>query len=89
MPVAPNETPAIDCRTAIRQLWDYLDTELTDDRMAQVRAHLEICKDCLPHHQFGHPFLEALRRTRDERAAPPQVRQRVLERLRQAGMEGV
>jgi mycothiol system anti-sigma-R factor len=87
MPVEPNERAAIDCRTAVRQLWDYLDGELTDERMLAVRAHLETCGDCLPHHEFGRTFLDALRRTRAEQPAPAEVRERVLARLREAGME--
>jgi anti-sigma factor (TIGR02949 family) len=85
--VEPNEIAAIDCRTAVQQLWDYLDGELTEDRMASVRAHIETCRDCLPHHDFGRTFLEALRRTRTEHSAPADVRDRVLKRLRDAGLE--
>ncbi|MDF2772664.1 MAG: putative zinc-finger, partial [Geminicoccaceae bacterium] len=40
----------LDCRTAVQQLWDYLDHELTPERMAEVRRHLERCGQCLPHH---------------------------------------
>ena len=32
MPDTPREPPVIDCLTAVRQLWDYLDDELTDER---------------------------------------------------------
>ena len=81
----PNGVRDIDCLTAIRQLWDYLDQELTEDRMAMVRRHLMQCERCLPHHDFGKRFLEAVRETRDDHLMPPEVRARVMEILAQAG----
>ena len=32
---------SIDCRSAVQKLWDYLDEELTPERMDAVREHLE------------------------------------------------
>ena len=75
----------IDCERAMRQLWDYLDDELTAERMREIREHLMSCSRCLPHHDFERAFLEALASTRDEHAAPSELRGRVLESLRQAG----
>lgn len=76
----------IDCRTAVQQLWDYLDEELTPERMAEVRGHLARCAQCLPHHDYAHTFLTALSeaRERDVRA-PDLLRRRVMECLRAAG----
>jgi anti-sigma factor (TIGR02949 family) len=81
----PDETRAIDCQTAVRQLWDYLDSELDDQRMAEVHHHLETCSHCLPHAQFGTRFLEALNRVRDRHLMPPAVRSQVLAALGDAG----
>ena len=81
----PNEVPEIDCRTAVQQLWDYLDQELTEERMAIVRHHLATCQACLPHHDFGARFLAALRATRQEKLMPPEVRARVMDLLASAG----
>jgi anti-sigma factor (TIGR02949 family) len=83
--MTPNDVPEIDCLTAVRQLWDYLDQELTEDRMAMVRKHLASCERCLPHHDFGKRFLEALRATRAEQLMPPEVKARVMELLAEAG----
>jgi anti-sigma factor (TIGR02949 family) len=82
---APNDVPDIDCQTAVRQLWDYLDQELTEDRMAMVRQHLATCERCLPHEDFGTRFLAALRATREEHLMPPEVKARVMELLAAAG----
>jgi anti-sigma factor (TIGR02949 family) len=76
----------IDCRTAVQQLWDYLDEELTPERMDDVRRHLERCKKCLPHHEYGRVFLAALATVREsETHAPEALRVRVMETLRAAG----
>lgn len=75
----------IDCLTAVRQLWDYLDEELDDDRFAAVKHHLDVCQSCLPHRDFGRQFLEALQAVRHERPMPSEVRRKVMERLAAAG----
>jgi len=76
----------IDCRTAVQQLWDYLDEELTPERMDEVRRHLERCGSCLPHHEYGKIFLAALSTARESEAkAPDALRIRVMETLRAAG----
>ena len=40
--------PMLDCDSVMRQLWDYLDGELTEDRMEAIRAHLAMCSRCMP-----------------------------------------
>ena len=76
----------IDCRTAVQQLWDYLDQELTPERMDDVRRHLERCGSCLPHHDYARVFLAALSSARESHArAPEGLRHRVMENLRAAG----
>lgn len=67
----------IDCRTAVQKLWDYLDQELTPERMDDVRRHLDRCGSCLPHHDYGRAFLAAL--------AAAQCVGRAMDNLRAAG----
>ena len=81
----PDEIRAIDCRTAVQKLWDYLDAELDDQRMSEVRQHLETCRHCLPHAQFGTRFLKALSSARDRHVMPPAVRAQVMAALGDAG----
>jgi anti-sigma factor (TIGR02949 family) len=83
-----DEVPDIDCPTALRQLWDYLDQELTEDRMAMMRQHMARCRRCLPHHDFDKRFLAAVRATRQEQLMPPEVKSRVMELLAEAGYTG-
>lgn len=52
--------PPIDCRDAVRQLWDYLDGELDADRYADIAAHVEQCRSCGEHYAFARRFLAAL-----------------------------
>ena len=76
----------IDCRTAVQKLWDYLDQELTPERMAEVQGHLDRCASCLPHHDYARMFLAALSEAReDDVRAPALLRRRVMENLRAAG----
>lgn len=51
-------TPApIDCRSAMKDLWDYLDDELPAERTEQIRQHLATCTGCDSHRQFCRAFL--------------------------------
>jgi anti-sigma factor (TIGR02949 family) len=81
----PDNIREIDCRTAVRQLWDYLDEELDDQRVDEVRQHLETCKHCLPHADFGERFLQALNGARQRHLMPTAVRSQVMAALAQAG----
>lgn len=82
MPETPRD---IECQEAVRQLWDYLDRELTEDSMAEVRHHLAHCGSCLPHHDFGKRFLEALATSRQRHLMPAEVRSEVMSALAEAG----
>lgn len=82
----PNETPKVDCRSAMQQLWDYVDCELTDEKMAAVQRHLAECSHCLPHAQFAERFVSALHDTREDCACPKEVRAKVLSKLQEAGL---
>ena len=77
----PDEIRSIDCRTAVSKLWDYLDAELDDQRMRELERHLEECKDCLPHADFGRRFLQALNGARQRNLMPPALRAQVMSAL--------
>lgn len=82
----PDNTPNVDCRAAMQQLWDYVDGELTPERMAAVQRHLTECGHCVPHAEFAERFLAALHDTRDVRCCPQELRARVVARLKEAGL---
>jgi anti-sigma factor (TIGR02949 family) len=83
----PDDVREMDCRSAVRQLWDYLDGELNDEVVAEVRRHLELCERCLPHEEFGRRFLAALHASRGRQLMPSEVRHHVLAALGEAGFE--
>jgi anti-sigma factor (TIGR02949 family) len=53
--------PGVDCTSAARELWDYLDQELTPDRMEALHSHFTRCKPCLKNVEWGRQFLDALK----------------------------
>jgi anti-sigma factor (TIGR02949 family) len=84
----PDENRSIDCAMAIRKLWDYLDEELDDQRMLEVREHLNECSACLPHAEFGKKFLTVLHQVRARQLMPLDARAQVMSALSYAGYSG-
>ena len=81
MTIAP-----IDCRSAMRELWDYLDNELPADRTEQIRAHLATCTGCDEHMQFCRAFLQQIELPTVSTAAVAVLRDRVRDALRCDGL---
>lgn len=50
----------IDCETAVRRLWDYLDGRLPAGSRDEVEAHLAACAVCPPHFAFARAIRDAL-----------------------------
>lgn len=78
--------PTLDCETVMRQLWDYLDGELTPDRMAAMRAHIELCKRCHPQYEFERAFLDAVAATARAHSDPDRLRQKLAAALKARGL---
>ena len=92
-PAAPPTTSAmvspmamLDCETVMRELWDFLDEELTPDRMVAVRAHIDVCKRCYPQYEFEREFLDALAARKPRHSHPERVEAKVLEALEARGL---
>ena len=79
-----HELPSpIDCATAVRRLWDYLDGRLSAIAHDEVEAHLATCEKCPPHFDFA----ERMKSSLAGRAAPPisgADESRLLDRIRGA-----
>ncbi len=58
------------CEETFRRLDDYLDRELPDMEMEQVREHLATCEWCAHEYRFEATLLEAVR-TKINRIAVP------------------
>jgi anti-sigma factor (TIGR02949 family) len=76
-----------DCQTVVRALWDYLDQELGELQMAAIDAHLAECAHCRAHSVFEQRLVDEIRAVRGEHNDPAELRTRVLDTLRRAGME--
>lgn len=76
----------LDCESVMRELWDYLDGELTPDRTALMRAHIEVCKRCYPQYEFEREFLAALAARVPRHSQPERVESRVLAALEAEGL---
>ena len=76
---------SIDCREAMRQLYDYLDGELSEERMQLIRRHLESCAPCYAHATFEQDLLAVLASGWQNVAASSQLRARIKDSLALAG----
>jgi anti-sigma factor (TIGR02949 family) len=80
-----NMTEMLDCDAVMRQLWDYLDGELSPEREESIHAHLAVCQRCYPQYDFERAFLKALAASRREHSRPQDVKARVLAALQAEG----
>lgn len=78
-------TEMLDCDAVMRQLWDYLDGELTPETEDAIRAHLAVCKRCHPQYSFEAAFQRALAAVRRTHSRPDALKARVLGLLRAEG----
>ena len=75
----------LDCDAVMRQLWDYLDGELTPERAEAIRQHIAMCARCQPQTEFERAFLAALRRSQREHSHLEGLRSQLLTSLREQG----
>ena len=67
----------INCGDCARALNPYLDRELSDEDVIQVRIHLEACSGCLDQFQFEESLRRLVRVRCREQAAPESLRTRI------------
>jgi anti-sigma factor (TIGR02949 family) len=70
-----------DCAEAIEHLYELLDNELTPELTERIRRHFASCPECFPRYEFESAFKRFLRARTASRAAPPDLRRRVFERI--------
>lgn len=75
----------LNCDEVMRQLWDYLDGELTPERMQAIEAHLAMCGRCHPQAEFERAFLRAVAQAKREPSDPEGLAARVRQALRSEG----
>jgi mycothiol system anti-sigma-R factor len=67
----------INCRDCARALYPYLDRELSDEDVIQVRGHLEACGGCLQMYEFEESLRRLVRVRCQEQSAPASLRARI------------
>lgn len=75
------------CEETVRRLDDYLDRALSPKERAEVGAHLEVCGACARAFAMQERFVEEVREKVNRIAAPPALRERVKELIREARKE--
>ncbi|MBS1846697.1 MAG: mycothiol system anti-sigma-R factor [Actinobacteria bacterium] len=76
-----------DCREALRDLYEYLDGELTVERRERIRLHVEACGGCLSAYDFEVELRRLIART-CQCEAPEALRERVARALRDCDDDG-
>lgn len=79
--------PMMNCEDVMRQLWDYLDGELTPERMQAIEAHLAMCGRCHPQAEFERAFLRAVAQVQREPSDTERLAARVMAVLRAEGFQ--
>lgn len=74
-------SPEIDCSLALRQMFEFLDSEMTEADADAVREHLNACAQCLDEFDYQMLVKTLVQRSCQERA-PEELRARVVASLR-------
>jgi anti-sigma factor (TIGR02949 family) len=80
-PVPDRHDPS-DCGEALRQLYVFLDGELTPDRRTVIRTHLDRCACCLEAFDFEAELRVVVSTCCRGDEVPEQLRMRVVEAIR-------
>lgn len=73
----------MDCDDCLERLYTYLDKELSTEDLAAVRGHLDDCVGCEERFVIEKTFLDEVRDHACKDVAPPQLRERIVMRLRE------
>ena len=77
----PNEPGAGDCADSLKELYTFLDGELTVERRTNIRQHLDGCQDCYEAFDFEAELrMVVSAKCREE--VPDDLRSRVAEALK-------
>ncbi len=71
------------CDDCLERLHPYLDRELSDKELGEVRVHLDDCEGCESSFVLESVFLERLRGSATADVCPEEVRKRLILRIRE------
>lgn len=83
----PHDEDDVDCAEAIEKVYFYLDGEMTDEDCATLRRHIEDCAPCLREYGLEQAFKALVARSCGCETTPPDVRERLLVKLREVRIE--
>jgi mycothiol system anti-sigma-R factor len=72
----------MNCKQTIERLQTFLDRELSDSEIREVRMHLDDCPPCLNHFRFEERLKRLVRQGCDPEKAPSSLRDRISQKLR-------
>jgi mycothiol system anti-sigma-R factor len=75
----------IDCREAVRRMWDYLERALEPTPTEELEAHLDTCTRCCGELEFNRHLREMVAERQSAPLVPPALRDRVELVLRAEG----
>ncbi len=78
----------IECETAARALYDFLDGRLPLATMAAVQNHVDTCRNCASHFTFARRVLEQIPAALPLSGEAHALRARIVESLRSEGYTG-
>jgi mycothiol system anti-sigma-R factor len=71
----------MNCDGCLEKLGRYVDRELTDQELAEVRSHLERCPPCEERYQLQAGLKRLVKLCCDQGTAPPQLREKLVQIL--------
>ena len=69
------------CKDCMEKLHTYVDRELSDEELEEVRLHLEKCPPCEHVYQLQAGLKRLVKVCCDQGTAPPQLRERLVQIL--------
>ncbi len=83
------EGPAlIECETAARALYDFLDGRLPEETMEAVQHHVDTCRNCASHFTFARRVLEQIPAALPLSGEAHALRARIVASLKAEGYTG-
>jgi anti-sigma factor RsiW len=90
MAITESGVPAqIDCETAARALYDYLDGRLPTPTMHVVHEHIDTCRKCAGHFTFARRVLELVPSALPLSEGAHTLRARIVQSLKAEGFSGI
>lgn len=76
-----SEPRQIDCNEVAERLYEYLDGELTPERDAEVRRHLDQCVACFGLWKFEDGYVRFLEARSRARGVPEPLRRKIMDEI--------